>query len=158
VKTAVQLRSDGSQPGDLACELGCGKPHAVTAGARGPVALFEAGEIVAYLVRSRSGGVLFVFRTLSVDDPWAARVPGVHPRVRLLLHVRSATRMRAMKRLFAHLDRHALRPSDLSDGFYVRVSHAVGGRTDQARLRALLRRELGAQGEGRAGAAGEGRA
>jgi hypothetical protein len=93
-------------------------------------------------VHSRARRVLFVFRTLAVDDALAASVPGVYPHVRLLVHVRSAMRVRAMKRLFAYLAKRALRPSDLSDAFYARVSHLLGGRADAAGLRALLRREL----------------
>ena len=148
MKTAVQLRSGGA----MQCELVCGEPGFIAAGARGPVALFAPDEVVAYLVCSRERPTLFVFRTLAVDDKWAASVPGVHPRVRLLVHVRSVTRVRAMRRLFGSLARRALAPSALSDGFYVRISHAVGGRTDQARLRALLRRELAGQAAHGAGA------
>jgi hypothetical protein len=144
VRTAVQLRTGGA----VQCEVGAGEPAAVVTGRLGPVALFGPDEVVAYLVRSGPARSLFVFRTLAVDDRWAASVPGVHPRVRLLVHVRSALRVRAMGRLFAHLARRSLRPSQLSDAFYVRVSHAVGGRTDQARLRALVRRELANQAEG----------
>jgi hypothetical protein len=138
VKTAVQLRS-GSV---VRCELVYGDPASTASGALGPVALFGPDEVVAYAIQTSSGRRLFVFRTLAVDDSWAARVPGVHPRVRLLVHSRSAMRVRAMQRLLGYIAKRALCPSHLSDAFYVRVSHALGGRTDQARLRLLLRREL----------------
>jgi hypothetical protein len=154
MRTAVQLRSSGA----MQCELVCGDPAAMASGSLGPVALFSPDEVVGYLVRSGARPALFVFRTLAVDDQWGAAVPGVHPRVRLLVHVRSATRVRAMRRLFGSLARRALVPSVLSDGFYVRVSHAVGGRTDQARLRALLRLELTTQGAAGGDAALAGRA
>jgi hypothetical protein len=144
VRTAVQLRSEPF----VQCELTCGKPHAVTPGALGRVALFAADEVVGYLVRTPAGRRLFVFRTLAVDDKHAAAVPGVHPRVRLLVHVRTAMRVRAMNRLFGHLAKRGLCPSRLSDAFYVRVSHVLGGRTEQTRLRALLRRELAPEAEG----------
>jgi hypothetical protein len=153
VRTAVQLRSGG----DVQCELVCGEPVSVAAGARGPVALFAPDEVVAYLVRTVTRRTLFVFRTLVVDDRWAASVPGVHPRVRLLVHVCSAKRVRAVRRLFGSIARKALPPSALSDGFYARVSHLAGGRTDAARLRALLQRELVRRGALRDGAALEGR-
>jgi hypothetical protein len=132
-----------------------GEPDSYAQGTLGPIALFAPGEVVAYLVRTSAGPSVFVFRTLAVDDPWAASVPGVQPRVRLLVHVRSALRVRAVRRLFATLAKRALRPSELSDAFYVRVSHVLGERrTDQARLRALLRRELDSQGaQGRDAAA-----
>ncbi|MGH7297407.1 MAG: hypothetical protein ACRELB_20895 [Polyangiaceae bacterium] len=149
----MQLRSDGA----VRCTLGCGEPRAVVPGVLGPVALFEPDELVSYVIRSPAGRRLFVFRTLAVDDKWAASVPGVHPRVRLLVHARSAKRVWAMKRLFAYIAVRSMSPSDLSDGFYTRVSHLLGGRTDGAHLRALVRREL-ARREGRANdAATEGR-
>jgi hypothetical protein len=142
MRTAVQLCSGGA----VECALLCGEPGAMASGALGPVALFGPEEVVGYLVRTSAGRTLFVFRTLAVDDAWAASVPGVHPRVRLLVHLRSAMRVRALTRLFGTLAKRALAPSGLSDGFYVRVSHALGGRrTDQARLKALLRRELTGQ-------------
>jgi len=153
MKTAVQLRSGG----DVQCELVCGEPVSVASGARGPVALFAPDEVVAYLVRTAARRTLFVFRTLVVDDTWAASVPGVLPRVRLLVHVCSAKRVRAVGRLFGYLARKTLAPSALSDAFYARVSHLVGGRTDAARLRALLQRELVRGGAQRDDAALEGR-
>jgi hypothetical protein len=141
VNTAVQLRSDGG----LRCELACGTPRVVVPAGRGPVALFGPGEIVGYVVESAARTSLFVFRTLAVDDSLAAAVPGVFPRVRLLLLARTAARVRAVRRLFAHLGRRAVPPSQLSDAFYVRVSVAVGGRPAPAGLRALVRRELEGQ-------------
>ncbi|MGH7297018.1 MAG: hypothetical protein ACRELB_18920, partial [Polyangiaceae bacterium] len=54
----------------------------------------------------------------------------------------SAKRVWAMKRLFAYIAARSLLPSELTDGFYTRVSHLLGGRTDGAHLRALVRREL----------------
>ena len=138
MKTAVQLRSGG----ELQCELVCGRPEATVPGVLGPVALFAPDEIVAYVVASPTRRQLFVFRTLVVDDRCAARVPGVHPRVRLLVHVQSARRVWAMKRLLAYLAKRTLSPSELSDGFYARVSHLLGGRTDSAHVRALVRQEI----------------
>jgi hypothetical protein len=138
VKTAVQLRTGGG----VECALLGVEPPEVVSGALGLVALFEADQIVGYVIRSRAGRRLFVFRTLAVDDTWAASVPGVHPHVRLLVHVRSAKRVWAMKRLFAYVAARPLSPSQLSDGFYARVSHLLGGRTDGAHLRALVRQEM----------------
>ena len=137
----MQLRSGGP----VGCQLVCGDPGSITSGVLGPVALFGPDEVVAYAIRTPSGRSLFVFRTLAVDDRWAARVPGVHPRVRLLVHVRSAMRVRAMGRLLRYVAKRSLVASHLSDGFYVRVSHVLGGRTEQARLRALLRQEVDRQ-------------
>jgi hypothetical protein len=114
----------------------------MAAGVLGPIAVFGPDEVVGYLVRSSAGRRLFVFRTLAVDDTWAARVPGVYPRVRLLVLVRTTMRVRAVTRLFGYLAKRAVEASSLSDGFYVRVSVLVGGRADAARLRALAREEI----------------
>lgn len=149
----MQLRSEGAAQ----CTLGCGEPSAMVPGALGPIALFEADELVSYVIRSPAGRRLFVFRTLAVDDKWAASVPGVHPRVRLLVHARSAKRVWSMKRLFGYIAVRGIRPSDLSDGFYARVSHLLGGRTDAAHLRALVRQELARCDERVKDAATEGR-
>jgi hypothetical protein len=105
-----------------------GRPYAVDAGTLGPVAVFAAGEIVAYLLRARRGPRLFVFRTLAVDDRLAAALPGVRPRVRLLLQLRTPGRIGRARGLFAYLDRTGRDPSALADDFYVRVGVALAGR------------------------------
>jgi hypothetical protein len=138
VKTAVQLRSTGG----VACSLVGGTPGATYPGKLGPVAVFTPGAIVGYLTRTPAGVTLPVFRTLAVDDNLAAKVPGVAPRVRLLLFVRTAGRVRAVRRLFRLLSLRGIEPADLRDAFYVRVSAALRGRpTDAARVRALLANE-----------------
>ncbi len=47
--------------------------------------------------------VLFVFRTLEVDDAFAVTVPGVRPRVQLLMELGTAGRIRLARSLFAFL-------------------------------------------------------
>jgi hypothetical protein len=129
MNTAVQLRVPSAQGQGLRCELVHGAPRAFEAGRLGPVALFGPGAIVAYgLVTTRGCPRLFVFRTLVVDDRLAATVPGVRPRVRLLLALYTAGRIRRARRLFAYLLRTNRDPSALSDAFYFRVSAALGGR------------------------------
>ena len=135
MKTAVQLRLRSADDDEGPhTELVYGSPCATAAGALGPVALFEPGAIVGYLVRRNRRGRLFVFRTLDVDDRLAATVPGVRPRVRLLLEVRSAGRIRRMRSLFAYLTRTDCPPSDLADAFYVRVGVALGGRLPRHKI------------------------
>ncbi len=140
MRTAVQLRT-----GDLLrCELLHGEPSTLSAAALGPVALFEADRIVAYKVASRRRLNLFVFRTLVVDDRMAAAVPGVHPRVRLLIHAQAAGAIEQLRRLFAHVAKQGLEAARLPDVFYRRVGHAVcRRRPTQAPLRGLLRVEVG---------------
>ena len=109
-------------------ELVFGTPCDVAPGKLGPVHRFAAGEVVAYLIRSRRRRRrLFVFRTLAVDDPLAALVPGVRPHVRLLFELHTASRIRLVRSLFVYLTRAGHDPSALPDGFYVRVGALLGG-------------------------------
>lgn len=127
MRTGVQLRLAAGD-GLPRSELLAGVPCEVVSGAMGPVALFRPGEIVAYLLRGRRRGRLFVFRTLDVDDRLAASVPGVRPRVQLLLELHTAGRIRRGRDLFAYLGRTGRDPSGLADPLYVRVSAVLGGR------------------------------
>jgi hypothetical protein len=126
MNTALQL-PDG-HGNTLRCELLWGEPFEVFAGPLGPILIFCPGAIVAYVLRSRRRRRLYVFRTLAVHDPMAASVPGVRPRVQLLLDVVSASRVRLVRGLFAYFARTGRAPSDLPDGFYVRVGATLGGR------------------------------
>jgi hypothetical protein len=139
MRTAVQLRPrTGDDEGPRTEVLG-GTPSCMRLGALGPVALFESGEIVAYLLRCRRRVRVFVFRTLDVDDRLAATVPGVSPRVQLLLELRTAGRIRIARGLFAYLSRTGRDPSALPDAFYVRVGAVLGGRLPGHKvLRSLL--------------------
>ena len=102
MNTAVQLRTIAAF--DLPrCDLVYGSPLRFLAGDRGPVALLAPGELVAYRLSGRRLTRLFVFRTLDIDDRLAAFVPGVRPRVRLLIAVRSAKRVRLARGLFLSL-------------------------------------------------------
>ena len=77
---------------------------------------------------------LFVFRTLNVDDRLAPTVPGVFPRVRLLLELHTPLRIRRARALFAYLARTRRDPSALTDGFYVRVGVALAGRLPEPKI------------------------
>jgi hypothetical protein len=141
MNTAVQLRpiADRDRP---RCDLVYGEPRELVVGELGRIALFGPGELVAYRLQHRRRARLYVFRTLTVDDPLAAAVPGVRPRVQLLLEQRSAGRVRLARGLFSYLLRNKRDPSDLPDAFYVRVSAALGGHLPAHRiLFSLLHRE-----------------
>jgi hypothetical protein len=127
MKTAVQLRTLGGDDWPRA-ELLFGTPCDVGEGPLGPVARFESGQVVAYQIRSRRRRRLFVFRTLEVDDAFAVAVPGVRPRVQLLMELRTAGRIRLARSLFAYLVRTGRDPSALPDTFYTRVGAMFGGR------------------------------
>ena len=127
MRTGVQLRL-AAGAGLPRSELLAGVPCEVVSGAMGPVALFRPGEIVAYLLRFRRRPRLFVFRTLTVDDRLAATIPGVRPRVQLLLQLRTPGRIGRARDLFAYLARTERDPSALADDFYVRVGAVLAGR------------------------------
>jgi hypothetical protein len=55
-------------------------------------------------------------------------VPGVRPRVRLLMELGTAGRIRLAKSLIAYLVRTGRHPSAMPDIFYLRVAAALGGR------------------------------
>jgi hypothetical protein len=135
--TAVQLRTNRPQG-----QIVYGEPYAVDRGARGPVALFAPGSLVAYQVQIDRARRLFIFRTLLVDDRLAATVPGVSPRVQLLVQLRSRARVRLVRQLFADLLALGGTPMALSDAFFLRLGATLDGRVPPyALLHALLRRE-----------------
>jgi hypothetical protein len=135
--TVVQLRE--RRP---SARLLYGAPDAVTDGATGPLAIFGVGALVGYCVESSYRRSLFLFRTLVVDDPLAARVIGVRPRVQLLLELHTAEGIRRTGRLLAYLLASGWSPDHLSDAFWGRASTALRGRMPpQASLVSLLRLE-----------------
>jgi len=127
MKTAVQLRTLAGDERPRA-ELLFGTPCDLGEGTLGPVARFESGQVIAYQIRSRRRRRLFVFRTLDVDDAFAVAVPGVRPRVQLLMQLGTAGRIRLARSLFAYLVRKGRNPSALPDTFYTRVGALLGGR------------------------------
>jgi hypothetical protein len=142
MKTAVQLRTLAGEERARA-ELLFGAPCDVGEGRLGPVARFESGAVVAYQVRSRRRRRLFVFRTLEVDDALAVAVPGVRPRVQLLMELHTEGRIRLVRSLFAYLSRTGWDPSALPDAFYTRVGAALGGRLPGYKILPSLLRASG---------------
>ena len=136
-RTAVQLRE--SRPSG---QLVYGAPALVTAGPRGPAALFVPGALVVYRVESAQRRSRFVFQTLRADDRLAAAVPGVRPHVQLLLQLHTVGAARRVLRLLADLLAGGWAVDELPDVFWHRVAAAVGGRLPpHATLVSLLRRE-----------------
>ncbi len=134
--TAVQLLDHPR------CELLHGRPQVTVVGRRGDVALFEPGELVAYAVRAQRPPRLFVFRTAPAA-PEGAAVPGVYPRVRLLLSLDHGRVLRRARRAFLLLERAGLSPTALPDRFYLRLDAVLRSRAPLTRLlRALTFRYM----------------
>jgi hypothetical protein len=75
-------------------------------------------------------------------DATGADVPGVHPRVALLLELRTSARIDKLRRLLSFLEKHGLEPASMSDAFYLRVSHVLGGHLTAPKIvLSLLRHE-----------------
>ena len=68
--TAVQELSEPT----LACRVAFGTPARSMAGARGTIALFSPGSMVAYLIENRGKFAFFVFRTLAERQVVGARI------------------------------------------------------------------------------------
>jgi len=132
VRTAVQLLPSHGE--SLLAELVYGLPDDTRAGRLGPVALFPSDSIVAYRFRSGRRDRLYIFRTLAVDDSMAATIPGVRPRVRLLVHLRSAGRVRLARRLFAYLCKQSIPPERIPDDTYLRIGVALSGRLPRHKI------------------------
>jgi hypothetical protein len=136
-RTIVQLRE--RRP---SARLVYGTPEAMADGATGPLATFAPGALVGYRIESSYRHSLFLFRSLLVDDPLAAAVLGVRPRVQLLLELHTRESIRRAGRLLGHLLASGWSPDHLSDAFWGRVSSALRGRMPaQASLVSLLRFE-----------------
>jgi len=125
--TAVQILSTPC------CELLHGDARATRDGKHGPVAIFAPGEIVAYAIHAARPPRLFLFRT---GDNLVAGValPGVYPRVQLLLALDSARVIRRARRLFSVLRRRGLLPSRLADAFYMGLDRVLRARAPLPRL------------------------
>jgi len=139
--TAVQLRQ--SAP---ARRLLYGRPADVCPSARGAVALFPPGTLVAYELRVARRGRLFVFRTLLVDDPLAASVPGVHRRVQLLFTLRARARIERLRHLFSRLEAMGWPPAVLPDAFFIRLGAWLEGRLPPHPILASMLRRAGNEG------------
>ena len=141
MNTAVQLRLPPSPPPQ--CELVHGTPSFLRSGARGPVAVFQAHQLVACIVTtSVRRRRLFLFRTIARPDRSATELPGVRPCVNLLLELRTLARIEKLRRLLGFLEKRGLEPSSMSDAFYIRVSHVLGGHLTAPKIvLSLLRHE-----------------
>ena len=137
--TAVQLRKHPN----VTAQLVAGSPIRQL----DQVALFGPEQLVAYMIEGVQHTLTLVFKTLHTADPLGAKLPGVHPRVSLLLEARGSLAASRLRNLFRYLSKRGLRPEDLSEDFWVRLDAVLSGQVRRGRgphLPALLRHEKAA--------------
>jgi len=105
--------------------------------------VFGPGTVVAYRLRLQLREQLFVFRTLQQPEPLGTRVPGVRPRVRLLMLVHNERRIQRALSLMRALRVRAHKLERLSDEVFLRANHVLGRRAPIASIAdSLLRVEV----------------
>jgi hypothetical protein len=108
---------------------------------RGAVLVLPPGQIALYCLRTVKCRA-FLFRTLAHPELISSEVPGVSPRVRLLLQTQTLGRLARLQELFRYLATEDLQPSFLSDRFYLRLNAILCGKLPKAKiLRSLLAEE-----------------
>jgi hypothetical protein len=135
--TAVRLRDE---PG-LVARVIHGEPVRTIANR---VAVFSPGQLVGYMIASSEHTHTFVFRTPHRTDDRGAKLPGVEPRVALLVDARGARAASRLRNMFGYFRRRRIDPERLSPEFWVRVDALLAGRLRQdslGRLASLLRHE-----------------
>jgi len=119
--TAVQLLPAGSPRATLTF----GAPVRTIPGARGPIAIFEAGQVVAYLLDHRRTRRLYVFRTVTATSSELVEIAGVHPGADLLIlarHRATITRLSKVFGLLAITDRAV---DSIPDDFWLRLAGVI---------------------------------
>jgi hypothetical protein len=137
VATAVRLRDE---PG-LVARVVHGDPVRSVANR---VAVFNPGQLVGYMIASSEHTHTFVFRTLHGSDHRGAKIPGVEPRVALLVDVRGARAASRLRNMFGYFRRHRIAGDRLSAEFWVRVDALLACRLrpgSRGQLLSLLRHE-----------------
>lgn len=108
---------------------------------RGVILVLPPGQIALYCLRTVKYRC-FLFRTLAAPELLSSEVPGVSPRVRLLLETQTLGRLARLRELLRYLARTGLEPSSLSDAFYLRLNALLNGRLPKGKaLRSLLAQE-----------------
>lgn len=138
-RTAVQLRSDPN----FNAKLLHGKPlHRI-----GQVVVFGPGQLVVYMIEGFRHTITYVFKTLPHATANAAKLPGVTPRVSLLLEARGSLSVSRIRNLLRYLERRKASPDDLSEAFWIRLDAVLSGQIRRApvsTLKALMRHEQAA--------------
>ena len=137
-RTGVQLQFSEDW---LKCSLLYGNMDELSSNHAGSVAWFVSGQVVAYLIEVGRKQHVFVFRTLDKSEKDEVKIGGVSKRVRLLVDVQRVGSIRWLSQLFVRLQQGQPPPSDLSDGFYVRVNQVLNGRRVGEAIEGLLRHE-----------------
>jgi len=126
--TAVQELSEPT----LACRVAFGTPERSVAGARGTIALFSPGSMVAYLIDNRGKFAFFVFRTLPERQMVGARIEGVEPHVDLILATKRRRVARRALTLLGWVARTHAHEESVPDAFWIRAACIIGDRRSGA--------------------------
>lgn len=117
--TAVQLRQDSR----FYCKVLVGNPIKVQRNAKGDVAIFPQGEIVAYFIAWERKRHLYVFRC--AGEMGQQEVIGVLPAVDVLIDAGTRTRVTRLRDIITYLEREKISLSGLSEGWYARVQALI---------------------------------
>jgi hypothetical protein len=132
--TAVRLHSDEG----FSATVVHGQPDRGIAN----VALFSPGRLVAYMLATPIWTRVYVFRTLAKPGATHSRIPGVAPRVDLLLDTRTRAAAARIRNMFRYFARNGRPPESLSETFWLRLGVLLGGRLRRGpHLPSLLRHE-----------------
>lgn len=121
MQTAVQLRQDSRIYGKVLY----GNPSNTFQNEKGEVAIFAAGQIVAYFIawgeRRRH---LYLFQCGYGEES----VPGVYPSVRILVDAATRTRVSRLRNVLEWLQRNDYKIEALPEGFYARLQALLEGK------------------------------
>lgn len=95
---------------------------------RGTIHWVLPGEIVLYSVRGQQPRT-FVFRTANAAANLLSSVPGVAPRVTLLVQTTTANRQALLQLYFRNLLRQGRNPTLLADRLYAKLNIVLSRRT-----------------------------
>lgn len=114
--TAVQLRDDLQ----LTCYTVHGHPVEKHQGKNGEIRLFEAGEIVGYVIDKLYNRRAFFFTTAGHNG--THKVPGVFPEVHLLIETRSKGKTRRLLQYIDYARKNRIKLDDMPEDFFIRLN------------------------------------
>lgn len=119
-----------------------GQPLSKTAGARGPISLFEPNVLVGYEVVRGSRVHGFLFRTLEKSDTTAYALAGVRPGVQLLISTFTRRQLSRLEQLLWMLSVPPSLLQSASDGVLLRAAIPIFGRQSVDQIASAFRNPL----------------